>query len=334
MKKIHKKAKKYPLCNTCKYTFHYNCSSVVSKTWSSLSSSVKASWNCIDCTRSIEKGKSSNKQKVNRRNSSSDSELEDNQPKRSIKTRRILANTSPSTSTPVSMVTLEQMKTVIHEALNTALQPMKEQLTSLTVMTKKFEYLEKSRDNAEQYSMKDEVIITNVPWQQGEKGCETVERIAKSLDLPLEVMDLRAFHWLPRRGESKQTAFLLKFIRFWQKNEFIANARKQRPTVRKFGLNSDDPVYINEHLNYATRKLLAKAKELQPFGYMKRTMDCKVFVRRNIPDARNIRITSEEQILSLIQETRAAGYRATDRDQSSTSDNTGQEKQNVSMPNY
>ena len=40
---------------------------------------------------------------------------------------------------------------------------------------------------------------------------------------------------------------------------------------------------ISEHLNYATRKLLSKAKDLKLYGYTNRTIDCdcKVLVRRN-----------------------------------------------------
>ena len=286
-----KKATKYPKCNSCNQILHFQCSSQVAKTWNSLSAADKSTWTCINCCTSQTFGST---KKVRKHSTSSEDSVS------SLEKRQ-------KTTTKVQMATLEQ----IGELLRQNLAPINEKLSNIEEnlsgrmlqVERECQELRMSNEQALQYSMLNNVVISDVPRVQDETLSQTVERISKALKVPVSVNDLDAFHWLPSKIEGGNPSFIMKFLRRWQKKEFIIAARKLRPTSEIFGGDGRTNVYVSEHLTPTTRKLLLKAKELKNYGYTGvRTMDCKVFLRKNVEGSRSIRIQNFGHVDKLIEE--------------------------------
>jgi len=78
-------------------------------------------------------------------------------------------------------------------------------------------------------------------------------------------------------------SIIVRFTRRDKRTEFIKACRAARLSQRAVGLNSDEPLYINEHLTAYSKQLLAEAKKR---GRDKEwtfvwTRDCKIFARKH-----------------------------------------------------
>jgi len=275
---------------------------VVAKTWTTLSDTEKSIWTCIDC-RNTSNTTTSNKEYRSRKHSTSSEESVASADKRIKRTDDQLEPRSEHNN----MASIDEIKTLLQESLNPILSKLadidEKYVTKVGKLEEDILELQKSRDHDAQYSRTNEVVITNIPKIPGEKLMDTLARIIHILKVPLDIKDLNAFHWNPSRKQGSQPTFLLDFLRRWQKTDFIIAARKLKPTAALYGGNPNTKIYISEHLTQATLKLLMKARQLKDHGYLPaRTMDCKVFVRKNIPGPPNIRIMNEEQVNKMKEE--------------------------------
>jgi hypothetical protein len=170
-------------------------------------------------------------------------------------------------------------------------------------------------DDLEQYTRRNNVVVTGVPMIRGEHPYDTASRITNVIDPSVSPNDINSCHWLyhdPKKNQ--QPKFLIHFIHRGQKNQFLVQSKRMRPTASRFGGSSDERVFVGEHLTRNTARLRAFAKnKLSPLGYIVDTRDCVVFAWKK--GERRIKISDENRVNKLASENRPTSITATTQPQ-------------------
>lgn len=148
-------------------------------------------------------------------------------------------------------------------------------------------------EELEQYSRKNNIIISGIPKKEMEREEELMERvkeIAEKLKVKLETHDICALHRLPTRKKTEQPPVIVKLNSIIKKNNLMANAKEQR--LRG--------IYINEHITQQTQILLNGARSLRDDGYIKFAWckEGKVLIKCSEEDTTK-RIRGMEELMRL-----------------------------------
>lgn len=140
-------------------------------------------------------------------------------------------------------------------------------------LKRKIDTLEERLEEMEQYSRSNTVEIHGVPSEPNENVIEVVKKVGVALDLNVTESMIDACHRLGRRDEAKgPPGIIVRFVRRIDKEELLRKRRvKRNLSTRHMGLTSDVPVYINESLSPARRRLYAmarQAKRQQGYKYL------------------------------------------------------------------
>lgn len=153
------------------------------------------------------------------------------------------------------------------------------QIESLTIENKslkeKVKMLENKLDDAEQYSRTNCIEIQGVPTKP-DSVMDSVKNVGQALGIEITETMIDACHLLAKQTNSDTPpGIIVKFVRRFDAENFLIKRRQKRDfSTRHLGLPTDKPVYINESLTAARRKLLSAARDL------KRRQGCKwVWVR-------------------------------------------------------
>ncbi len=155
----------------------------------------------------------------------------------------------------------------------------------------------------EQYSRKNNVLISGIPILQNENVREIVRSMADSMGIPVQEHDLDIVHRLPERNGS--SVIIAKLNSRELKNAIIRSAKRTKLNSSFLKLQQEGentPVYCEEHLVAENKKILMKAKQLKKQGSLKHVWvrDCAVRIR--VTDvSRAIVVTSEEQLNEVVQ---------------------------------
>ena len=332
-----KKLKKLPTCKQCCRTFHYQCSSVVAKTWSSLSPAVKSDWTCVDCRLQSSQSntpESPGRERSRKRSTSSSDEglrsdysnekrtkilpdptivyREKNHPEMSsVKSQELLAEMGRLLSAFKEEITgeIHGIKTTMTETVKQQLEEQAKQTklvtdalrTQIVEVKSKCEYQSSQIVEMQQYSRKNNVIIHGVEEIGGERPIQTALRIAEIFNFRLDERDIDACHRLPSRKQLTRG-----------KDSNTVGELAPRPFIIRFvrricktdflihcKTNKRDGVFVNEHLTPVTAEILKHAKQtLITRGYRVETRDCQVFANKE--GEKRIKIASVSAISELI----------------------------------
>jgi len=114
----------------------------------------------------------------------------------------------------------------------------------------------------EQYSRSNAVEIHGIPQQPHEDCVSLVQSVGKALDMPITKEMIDACHRLGKKdnAQNRPPGIIVKFVRRLDKEEMRKRRIKANPSTRHMDLPVDCPIYINESLSPARRKLFAMAR--------------------------------------------------------------------------
>lgn len=170
-----------------------------------------------------------------------------------------------------------------HEKIDEVMQKMIEQDKLLQDCYKKMENyeteivdlkrrnveLESRLTDAEQYSRINNVEIHGIPQTGNENVSEIVQNVGKALDVPISEVDIDVCHRLGKTTDRRSPAIIVRFVRRVVKDELLRRRKIKRDfSTRHLNLPSDVPIYINEALCPARRRVFAAAREAKKtLGY-------------------------------------------------------------------
>jgi hypothetical protein len=126
--------------------------------------------------------------------------------------------------------------------------------------------LESKLEDLQQYSRRNCIEIQGVPEERNEDVVGTVTRVGESLGFPIAEGMLDACHRLARGPNQKHRPIIVKFVRRFDKDSLLARRRlKPNFCTRDLGIqdNETHPIFLNECLSPARKRLLAEARVLQ-----------------------------------------------------------------------
>lgn len=170
-----------------------------------------------------------------------------------------------------AFVSLESQLVENTKALNTQnehnekLNKLIESLTSENnQLKKKVKELEQRLEDMEQYSRSNCVEVQGIPYTPAEDVLSIVKEVGLALDLPISDTMVDACHRLGKQTGDNPPGIIVKFVRRIDKEEFLKKRRVKRTlSTRHIGRTEDRPIYVNESLSPARRRLHAIARRFQ-----------------------------------------------------------------------
>lgn len=178
-----------------------------------------------------------------------------------------------------------------------------EQLTTENKQLKeKLKVLEERLEDSEQYSRCNAVEIHGIPQEPNENVVDLVKCVGKALDMNISDSMIDACHRLGKKQNGiNPPGLIVKFVRRLDKEEFLRKRRVKRTlSTRHMGRTDDRPVYINESLSPARRKLLAMTRAVQKEKNYKFlwVRNGRIFVRRE-ENARFVIVATQDDLSKL-----------------------------------
>lgn len=148
----------------------------------------------------------------------------------------------------------------------------------------------------EQYSRKNNAIITGVPPAEKENTRELVKKIAGVLQIKISDYDIAAAHRLPAKG-GKIPAIIVKLNNNDTKTALVKNSKAKKLTCANLGWEEESPIFVSDHLTTYNAILLSKARQLKFSGIISHAWcrEGKIFIRVNDNDRATI-ITDISQL--------------------------------------
>lgn len=165
---------------------------------------------------------------------------------------------------------LAETKKIVSEQREDLIKWMKtvEELRSENAaLRKQMASLEHRLDEAEQYSRRNTLEIHGVPLQKGENAVTLVKAVGRALDCKVDDVMIDACHRLRARdGSGKSPGIVVKMVRRLDAEALLHKRRvKRNLNTHDIGLTEApaEPVYVNESLSPARRRLLYAARQLK-----------------------------------------------------------------------
>lgn len=123
--------------------------------------------------------------------------------------------------------------------------------------------LESRIDEMEQYSRKNCIEIHGVPANDS-NVIDKVKDVGKALGMDISDQMIDNCHLLGRKKDSdRPPGIIVKFVRKIDAEDMMRRKKEKKLSTRHLGLQTDTPIYINESLSPARRRLFAMAREVK-----------------------------------------------------------------------
>lgn len=119
-------------------------------------------------------------------------------------------------------------------------------------------------DESEQYSRKRNVIISGIPYEEGEEIKTKIQKFATDIQINLEDYDINAVHRLLNKRGIPPVILCLNSL---DKKEKLINWSKINYEKNKKSGKIKNQIFINEHLTKNNEILLKKAKAAENIKY-------------------------------------------------------------------
>ena len=148
------------------------------------------------------------------------------------------------------------------------------------------------REHQSQYSMRDTIRVTGVPYKTGENTNDLVRRIAYSIGVSITNEDISVSHRTGRRTAGRPRAIICRFTRRDTKYQIMNNRKQARH------INTDDDgnpvnIYIDEKLTPMRANV---CKLLREEKVKHHTKDGKIFITKENSEDWTVLDTAEEWI--------------------------------------
>ncbi|XP_022198386.2 uncharacterized protein LOC111055476 [Nilaparvata lugens] len=271
-------------CSTCKSTFHIKCVKV------DFTKLDKDTWKCNSCL-----GEDSSD------SSHSDSPLSQSKDAILASIASMRTNMEKQIGGVATNVTDIKNELV---GVNSAINKMQDTLALLASDNEshKSEFLKIREENdklkktvhllddkikdMEQFSRKDNIEITGVPYNRDEDLYGLLDRIAAVIDVNYNINFISTVHRLGVTNERPNPPIIVKFISRDYKSSWIGAARANRKKLTAASLSINWPptsVYVNEHLSPTNKFILGNAKRLVREKKLAAawTRDCRIYVKKS-----------------------------------------------------
>lgn len=188
----------------------------------------------------------------------------------------------------------EEVKTLVNE--NKALK------FEIKTLKHENENLKSKIEDLEQYTRKDNILISGIPYENKENLREKIIFLAQKMDINLTNQDINTSH---RLGNLNQTTPLTiaRLNNRDLKRELIFKARSRKLNGKEVGFGHSNPIYITDQLTKKMSEIMKAAKMLKGKEIIKYvwSQDGKIFVRET-DESRAIKIDSMDQLKTLEEE--------------------------------
>ncbi|XP_046666370.1 uncharacterized protein LOC124358119 [Homalodisca vitripennis] len=171
--------------------------------------------------------------------------------------------------------------------------------TENSQLKKKVKELETRLEDIEQYSRSNCIEIQGIPLEPAENVLNIVKDVGRALDFDISDTMVDACHRLGvQKTGDKPPGIIVKFVRRMDKESFIQRRRvKTTLSTRHIGRKDDCPIYVNESLSPARRRLHALARKFQREKNYKFlwVRNGKIFMRKE--DKAPVKVISSEEDL-------------------------------------
>ena len=293
--------KRRATCAKCNVEFHLNkaCAGIQPESWRTKSEQGRLNWSCRVC-RNLEDGTNSSHHSRESSVDSSKTELSNPCKKRKQLEeetmmnsganfdRSLIASIIKDAVTQASASFSEVLDDKLDAHLHTITQEQENMKKEIGIVKEETSYLRWKLEDHDQYSRRNNVVVSGVPHIKGEKPLETVKRIAGAFKYDLQVSAIDDCHRLPIRNKNTEYAepgpqdFIIRFVSRIIKRDFLIHCKKNRIDGSAFGSPASNKVYVNEHLTRRTKSILMEAKKLlRNRGYRVETRNCIVFIKKD-----------------------------------------------------
>lgn len=150
-----------------------------------------------------------------------------------------------------------------------------------------------------QYSRSTNLEIKGLPVVEKEELRERVQAIATCLGTTVADGDIDVVHRVPSKDKNVPNV-IVRFCSRSARDKLIAASRKTKLNCTMLGFETDDPVYINEHLCVETKILLGKARAVRKEkGWKFIWVDHGKILMRRTENSRVLHVQREEDLASV-----------------------------------
>lgn len=119
-------------------------------------------------------------------------------------------------------------------------------------------------EETEQYSRVNCIEIQGVPNTSSENVLDIVKKVGTAIDFEVTDAMVDNCHRLGKSSKERAAGIIVKFVRRIDKDNFLDKKRQKKDlSTRHLDLGTDQPVYVNESLCPARRKLYAQARQIK-----------------------------------------------------------------------
>lgn len=129
-------------------------------------------------------------------------------------------------------------------------------------------------DQRDQYSRRETLRVTGVPYKQGETTTQIMTQIAYNLGVYITDADISVSHRAGRRGGPGPRPILVKFVRRDVKNQILSNKRLAR-NIKTDPDGNPVRIFVDENL---TKMRAGVCRKLRQDGVPHYTRDGKVYI--------------------------------------------------------
>ncbi|XP_046662153.1 uncharacterized protein LOC124355189 [Homalodisca vitripennis] len=179
-----------------------------------------------------------------------------------LASENIVWRCEPCAVTRRSSLRLESQATEGNLSLQDVIKAI-EDLKKNSKLKDRVSILENKVDEMEQYSRKNCVETHGIPETDNDV-MDHVKSVGQALGMEITDQMIDNCHLLRKRpGSDRPPGIIIKFVRKIDAENMLQKRKGKKLSTRHLGMQSDIPVYINESLSPARRRLLAMAREVK-----------------------------------------------------------------------
>lgn len=290
-------------CITCKGNYHFYCGGFSEKAFR-ITEGRRNRWKCIKCQDTVQQASSTNPNSKTSAACATITNPEQDSSKQvsDMDILDIVAKFEKDSSDLKLFITeqfsdytknleyhnsiVTDLKETIKDLKNEVQDVKKEAIlikTENTVLKNEIENLKSEITELQQYSRRSNLEISGLPEIENENINETVDKVLSSLDVS-KPHNIIVSHRVPTSRKDRHKSIIVQFATKNQRDVCITAAKTKHLLASDINTRFDtSPIYVNEHLAPAVKKLLFQSKVFKKDNNFKFcwVKEGKVFLRKN-----------------------------------------------------
>ncbi|XP_040071596.1 uncharacterized protein LOC120844061 [Ixodes scapularis] len=198
----------------------------------------------------------------------------------------------------------EGFKTVVKEMQTKIVTLKREQLRTRNACTDLYKQLSETRKELielKQNRRLSNIEIKGVPLPPTESLHEIIVNIGEKLSTKIASQDIDAIHRVPTKHKTKSN-IIVRFFAPTVRDDVLQAGKKQRLNAAALGFQTNEPIYINEHLCVENKTLLGKALQLKREQNWKFTWTSRGgILMRKVENSKVIKNTCDDDLVQIVQ---------------------------------